>query len=251
MTLYARHETARLLNGTPLPLVGRRAMGGPDATVGEVAKLPRFILSTAGEATDNHIIRQEFWDTSRATGVGIPCLVNHEHRNFIGQWQDFALVRGNLEGSVRFDSVDPEALRWAGFVERDMIRAVSAGWIPGEMVRRSSLKETDPFYRAAEEDECGQPAEGFVMGSRAKPNVLCEVSLVPVPADDGAQVVSRLHERAAKVAGGDIDALLAVLGDDPRVRRRIEDLVRAVILTERQQKPAARTVADLFGGVDG
>lgn len=248
MTLLDRHITARLLAGSPLPLAGRRVDFGVLAEVGAPKKLPRFVLSTAGEATDNHIIRQEHWDTSRAAGVGIPCLVNHEHERLIGQWQDFGLVEGSLQGSVAFDSVDEEAQRWAGFVDRGMVRSVSAGWIPGEMVRRSDLPKDDPLYRAPADDECGQPAEGYVMGSAARKNRLCEVSLAPVPADDGAHVVSRLHGRAANALGGDIDALLALLGDNPAVQRHLEKIVRSVMLADRSNNNKRRTIADLFGG---
>jgi hypothetical protein len=251
--------THRLLNGRPLPLMGRlladiREDGAvvpldPDSG-GELRAVPglgpAFVMSTGGEATDRHIVRQ-FWDVSRgmdAGGPGIPALYGHSHAEHVGQWHDLGVRdlgdRGrSLVGRPR---LMPFGLAQRMEIDRQIregfLRSVSVGWQPGESVRRGDLDPSDSLYREPEDDGCGGPAEGMVMGTEAGPNRLVECSFTAIPADVNAQQLAgeRMASRSLvaldAISEGrtarpaDMDALLSVLGADPRVRAWVRRLVR-------------------------
>ena len=251
--------TSRLLSGRPVYTSGRLLMDeareapvllDPD-TGGELAKgrLPAFILSTEREATDGHIVRQH-WDLSRADTVGIPILWAHDSRgDLLGQWREIATRTVDsgpeLIGRADFDMGLPIAAEKAGQVQRGFLRAVSIGWQPGDAVRRSDLPKDNPAYRDPSEDECGQPAEGLVMGTEASPNRLFETSLVPVPADDGAFNIERAFQAAERAmargpnvaATADLDVLIAAIGSNPAVRAFVNRLIRLEV--EAQFRAAA------------
>lgn len=231
--------------------------GGELPSGGDRDDRPAFVLATEGEATDGHILRA-FWDTSRAVdqgGPGIPILWRHDDGVLLGQWQSFAMHdvgRGEKDLVTRayFDPEDPDAQHRKGQVKRGILNAASVGWDAGEVTRRGDLPADDPHYRAPEDDECGLPAEGLVMGSAANPNRAMEGSLCAVPADARAIVVERSHQRGAvaldrAVRGEgrvDVDALLALLAGDPRVRAWARRIVTAEVeaAVRRHASPSPR-----------
>lgn len=250
-----------LLRGTGLLLVDHTRDGGtvlldPD-TAGELApsSLPAFVLSTEREATDGHIVMQE-WDLSRAETVGIPILWAHQSRGtLLGQWRDLGvrtLPDGrHLVGRSEFDLDLPEGKEREGQVRRGFARAVSIGWRRGAAVRRSELPKDDPRRREPLEDDCGQPAEGLVMGTTAEPNRLMEASLVPVPADDGAFAIERAFARADEAlsrgtaTGGGLDDLLAAVANHGGARAFLSRLVAREVerrMATINQAPAPRGI---------
>jgi len=267
--------TSRLLSGRPVYTSGRllrdvTTTGVPvlldPVTGGELAtdKPPVFVLSTERAATDGHIVMQE-WDVTRADGVGIPVLWCHDSRgDLLGQWEGFEVrdVGGAGRETIARCMMDPgheDAMEYLGQIRRGFLRAVSIGWQPGAMVRRGDLAEDDPRHKAKEEDECGLPAEGYVMGSPEEPNRMFECSLVPVPADDGAFAVERAYTRAdealARAAGrglptssADFEALLTAIAGDPRARAfltgQISRLLPAVVEREVAAALARRGATD-------
>lgn len=204
-------------------------------------KMPRFVLSTEGEATDRNIVRQ-FWDLSRAQASGIPIGYGHDFGDpdLYGTWGGLEIEevegRRRLVGVPEFDFEDPAAARLAGKIDRGILRSVSVGWLPGARVRRGELDPEDPYYREPEDDECGMPAEGYVMGTEDEPNQLVECSLTPIPADPAAVALERVARagaglgrlaRGERISSRDVDlagALLA-LRDAPGVRSFIRALV--------------------------
>lgn len=233
---------SRILSGRPLRTAGRlldlsalaeRAVDAPGDTA---VTMPRFVLSTEREATDGHIVRQE-WDVSRAEGVGIPVLWCHEpKRGVYGQWRGFRVVGTDMDRHLEAEPVMdvdlPEAAVYAGQIQRRMLRAVSVGWAPGACTRRGDLPTDHPWYLPPEDDECGMPAEGLVMGTPEAPNRLFECSLVPVPADDGAFAVERSFAAAERALGGrsgapglDLDAVLAAVAGHPSARAYIQRII--------------------------
>ena len=295
-SLYRRHVAALLRAGRAPALVGSllvrdasprtgfatRAAELPAADVADPAADPtdadpEFVLSTEGEASDDNIVLQH-WDFSRAAGPGIPVLWCHEQRGaLLGQWEDLAVedvagadgtTRRRTVGRCVLDREVPQAELYRGQIKRRVLRAVSTGWRPGAMTRRGELDPADPYYREAVDGYCG-PEEGYVMGSAEEPNVLIECSLVSCPADPEAFLVGRLYDRAAvqlERAGvpverdsglGSMDAVLAVLAGDPRVRSWLVRTmleaaeVRAAILSIRGEPGApsgrgALSLDDLF-----
>lgn len=221
-----------------------RAVG--DVAPGEAPKPPMFVLSTEGPATDSHIVRQ-FWDLSRVEGAGAPILWNHNANILLGQWRD-AKVEGTpgqagarLVARPDFDMEDPEGAHRAGQVARGFVRACSVGWAPGALVRRGSLKEDDPLFRPMEDDDCGQPIEGYVMGTEDDPNVLIEASLTPTPADPDAIAIGRIAsgERSVaalaqgeRVSGIDLGGVLLALRDRPGVRSFVRSAARDELATD-------------------
>lgn len=255
-------RTSRFLSGGTIHTFGRllsderqgaTVLLDPE-TGGELARerMPAFQLSTEGEASDGHIVRQ-LWDLSRADTVGIPILWGHQRRgDVLGQWRDLAVRdTGNgpqLVARADFDMEHPLAAEKAGQVRRGYVRAVSIGWQAGEVVRRGELPEDDPRYRAPTDDECGQPSEGLVMGTEASPNVLMEASLVPVPADSGAYAIDRalargseFLERSRPLGVADLDSFLSAIATHPaarawidrQIRTAVDREVRAVLEAER------------------
>lgn len=271
------HTVARLLAGRPLPLIGRLladvtragavALLDPEtgAEVRAADDRPAFVLSTEGEASDGHIVRQE-WDLSRASagGPGAPVLWNHNQDVLLGQWQDLTVqsLDGGpaLVGRAYFDPDDDLAQKRKGQVKRGFLSAVSVGWMPGERTRRGELAADDPAYRAPVDGMCG-PEEGLVMGSRTSPNMLIEASIVPCPAQASAVVTERFFRRGGEAlaralgAPGDADpdALLAFLANHPRARAwlsaEIARGVRAEMALIATTPPlAGRSVGDLLRG---
>ena len=292
-TLYRRHVAALLRAGRPAPLLGallcRDASpekGAPPVAEGSdtsaadgapaVGADPEFVISTEGEASDDNIVLQH-WDFSRAEGPGIPVLWCHDQRGaLLGQWSGLAVedvagptgkARRRTVARCGLDRELPQAEMYRGQIQRRMLRAVSTGWRPGAMTRRGELDPADEYYREAVDGYCG-PEEGYVMGSAEEPNVLIECSLVACPADPEAYLVSRLYDRAVNQLeragvpvergsgdlGGSLDAVLAVLAGDSRVRSWLratlleDEQVRAAILSIRGGQPGhvATSVDDLF-----
>lgn len=268
MVLGAPLVTARLLSGTLLRgtgqlLVGHMRDGGRDVlldpeTGGELAanRLPAFVLSTEREATDGHIVMQE-WDLSRVDTVGVPILWAHQSRGeVLGQWREPAVrdVEGlgrSLVARADFDKDLPLAAEKDGQVRRGYVRAVSIGWRRGAAVRRGELPKDDPRWREPVDDDCGQPGEGLVMGTPGEPNLLMETSLVPVAADDGAYAIERAFGRAdehlrsgAPLAGRSLDDILAAVAAHPGARafisRMVAREVEARLATAAPPQPARK-----------
>lgn len=264
---------ARIVAGRPLPLVGRlladvsaeRVTLLDPSTGGELAASddrPAFVLSTEGEATDGHIVRQ-FWDLSRANGAGVPILWNHNPDILLGQWQDIGVAdMGDgraLVARAFFDPDDELAQKRKAQVKRGILNATSVGWLPGESVRRGELDAADKHYREPVDGPCG-PEEGLVMGSAMRPNRLIEGTITPTPADQAAVVIERLYrkgaedvERALRGEAFDADRLLAFLANEPRARAFLQSLVTRSVrdelarLSSTPQPPAdVRTVGDLL-----
>ena len=264
--------SARIAAGRPLPLIGRlladvsaeRVTLLDPSTGAELAAAddrPAFVLSTEGEATDGHIVRQ-FWDLSRANGAGVPILWNHNPDVLLGQWQDIRVAdMGDgraLVARAFFDPDDELAQKRKAQVKRGILNATSVGWLPGDSVRRGELDKADPHWREPMDGPCG-PEEGLVMGSATRPNQLIEGTITPTPADQAAVVIERLYRRGAedmvRAARGeafDADRLLAFLANEPRARAYIDALVTRRVRDElsRLSSPLAcpdvRTVADLL-----
>ena len=273
---HTRH-LARL--GQPVPLVGRLLMDRTwagravalDAAGNEAAPSALvYVLSDEGEATDGNIVRQE-WNLDRATSCGLHVLWSHQMDQRVGSiplglWQDFQVLDGipgavgrSLLATADLDEIaSTTPLDKADLIVQaraKRLRGVSIGWIPGAMTPRGQLPPEDPAYRDPQEDFCGDPAEGFVMGTPEQPNELIEASLTPTPAQPRAHARARLVQGAERgvndlLAGrtptpGDLSRVLAVLGSDARVIAWARRLIQA----ERQAAtppslPA--TLGDLF-----
>lgn len=275
---------SRLLQGRGFAMTG--ALLTDTTTRGDVVPLdpstggelaadadPAWVLSTPREASDGHIVRL-FWDLSRAAegGPGIPVLFNHRRNLLLGQWRDLEIggvsVRGYdgdaLIGRSHIPEITDAARDAAAQVRAGVLRSTSIGWIPGEKVRRSDLDPDDPLWREAEEDACGDPAEGFVMGSEAGPNRLMEASLVTVAAQADAVSLEQQHARAmgdlrgllsrdeasaeAAIRSGSLDRFLFLAARDPRVRSWATRIIRAELadLLESANQPAEPTLGDLL-----
>lgn len=289
MSLLRSHATARLRHGDPLPLIGyvladyRRdvpVLLDPQ-TGGELAASdprPAFILSSEREATDGHIVRQH-WNLKRGMdggGVGIPVLWNHDRDILLGQWQELE-VRTDLEvqgetigpalmGRAMMDSSDiaQERLRQ---IRAGILRATSIRWIPGASVRRGELPTDDPHYREPVDGPCG-PEEGEVMGTLEEPNRAIEASFVTTPADEMAIATGRLFAGASRAIDAiqrgeaarpaDLDRLLAVVGNDKRVRAWVLNTVsadpqtrawiRSLVKEELAKTSQPQTFFHRFGG---
>ncbi len=237
---------------------------------------PAWVLSTPREATDGHIV-QMHWDLSRGAqgGPGVPVLYNHNRDALAGQWRALAVA------DVETASYSGEALIGRSYlpgvtalgrdvaeqVRAGLLRSTSIGWIPGEKIRRSELDPLDPNWREAAEDECGMPAEGYVMGSEAAPNRLLEASLVTIPAQADAVSLEHAQRRAlddlgpllraddatieGAIRSGSMDRLLFIAARDPRVTAYIQRAARAelsALLAEAgdNNNPAGHTLGDLF-----
>jgi hypothetical protein len=228
-----------------------------DATGQEVKDdRPAFVISTEGEATDGHILRQ-YWDLNRANTVGVPALWNHNPDCLLGRWEDLAVVSLEtgraLVGRLRFDTHDPVAQLRKAQVKDGILSAVSVGWRSGALVRRGELDPGDPYYREPIDGICG-PEEGYLIGSEAEPNMLMEASPTPLPADPRAMVAERQWAAAGREAQaiqrgepGSIDALLALFAKDARVLAFIDARIReAQRASEKSQ--VVPTLEKLFPG---
>ena len=234
------HLDALIRHGQPARLMGRLVAPtempalAADSPYGD---MPLFCLSTEGEATDNNIVLA-YWDTNRANNVGIPVIWAHEADEMhLGYWRGIQVVNRQLIAYCDLDPEDQFAQQCKSKIKRDYLRGVSIGWIPGAIIRRGDLPPNDPFYRQPVEDDCGDPMEGYVLGSQQKPNILLEASLCSVPAQDTAGVIARLNGGANRAASAikrgeqpttsDIDRLMAVAAQDSRVRNWILRAVRS------------------------
>lgn len=235
------------------------------ATAGELPASdprPAFVLSTEREATDGNILRQ-FWDLSRAApdSCGAPVLWNHDPDILLGQWQDVAVQELDgrvLIGRAFLDPADELAQKRRAQIKSGVLRGVSVRWIPGATLRRGSLAADDPAYADPVDDPyCGEPEEGFVMGTERVPNVLLEASLTSLPADGNVRPTERMHARGTaglqRLADSEaeLDAVLATLSGNPRVQRWFErqfDRISALRgLKHPDQPPSRASLADLFG----
>lgn len=194
---------------------------------------PAFILSTEGESTDGHIVRQH-WDLSRAESVGVPVLWSHDPEQLRGQWEDLKVVDlpggRSLTGRARLSQTNGHAIELRDMIREGILRSVSVGWQPGASIRRGGLDPADQWYRSPEDGDCGEAREGMVMGSESNPNKLIECSLVSTPADPRAVVTTRIlasgdREAAALIRSGvlptDGDALrklMRAVSADPLAR---------------------------------
>ena len=241
---------------------------------------PAWVLSTPREATDGHIV-QMHWDLSRGAqgGPGVPVLYNHNRGDLLGQWRNLgvsdiqtrsysgeALIGRSHMPNLPENTV--ETRQRIAQARAGLLRSTSIGWIPGEKVRRSELDPLDPNWREAAEDECGMPAEGYVMGSEAAPNRLLEASLVTIPAQADAVSLEHAQRRAlddlgpllraddatieGAIRSGSMDRLLFIAARDPRVTAYIQRAARAelsALLAEagdNNNNPAGHTLGDLF-----
>lgn len=219
---------------------------------------PAFILSTEGEASDGNIVRQH-WDLSRASSVGVPVLWSHDPEQLRGQWEDLKVMDlptgRSLVGRARLSTTNTHAIELRDMIREGILRAVSVGWQPGASVRRGALGKDDPFYRDAEDGDCGEAREGLVMGTASNPNRLIECSLVSTPADPRAVVTARMvasADRAAELIrsgvvptdGRSIESLYRSVSADPRARAYIgSTAVRAV-------DPQLRALSDRLAALE-
>jgi phage head maturation protease len=193
---------------------------------------PVFRLSTPAEATDGHIVRP-FWDLSRSEGAGIPLLFGHDQTQIAGRMHSIRLEGADLVGVARFDLGSELGRETRRMVREGFLSSVSIGWLPGEQTRRSELPKAHPDYREPAEDECGFPAEGFVMGSNRSPNTLLEVSLVSVPADPRANVISRsLSMYGAESVADLLRSVMAQPGSADTIRRFVVRTTEEQIRTQ-------------------
>lgn len=73
------------------------------------------------------------------------CLLNHNYDKVLGVWEDVTIIGNTLQGVPVFDTEDPEANKFFGQVERDIIKGASIGIIPlsvsGDQVTSCELLE--------------------------------------------------------------------------------------------------------------
>lgn len=222
---------------------------GADGNELKADAMPRFRLSTDGEAEDGNILDQE-WDLSRSSAGIAPILANHSVRNEapfgLGQWRNAAVVtvgdRRELHADADFARVVPLAAQASDLVRSGHLRSVSVGWRPGFRTLRGDLPKDHRWYRAPMTDDCGTRIEGYVMGRADEPNRLIEASMTPIPADpaavqvDGqraAIAVRNLAQLAAgeRASGVDIAAVLLAIRGRPGVREWARTLLREELAT--------------------
>jgi dipeptidyl aminopeptidase/acylaminoacyl peptidase len=224
-------------------------------------RMPAFVLSTDGEATDGNIVRQH-WNMQRMDAGIMPILLNHTVRGSsaplgVGLWREGkveTLDTGRaLIARADFDRGDVEGASAEGKVRRGYLRSVSIGWIPGGRVHRGDLSKDDPAYRPAQTDECGTRVEGSVMGTEGDPNEAIEASLTPIPADPRAVGVERLARAAEqigalsrdeRVTGVDMAGVLLALRDRPAVRAWARAIVQEELSTPAGRELLRSLLAD-------
>lgn len=222
---------------------------GADGNELKADAMPRFRLSTDGEAEDGNILDQE-WDLSRSSAGIAPILANHTTKNEapfgLGQWRNAAVVtvgdRRELHADADFARAVPLGIQAAEMVRTGYLRSVSVGWRPGFPTLRGDLPKDHRWYRAPQTDECGTRIEGVVMGRVGDPNRLMEGTMTPIPSDPGALQVDgqrsaiairSLAQLAAgeRASGVDLAAVLLALRGRPGVREWARTLLREELAT--------------------
>lgn len=195
--------------------------------------LTSVIASTAAADRYGDIVVQAGWelDNFKANPVIMPF---HQYASPpVGRGENVRLSDGgDLSMDIRWDTGWELGATLARQYAQGFMRGVSVGFRPLDFVERSSLDKEDP-----------QHAERGFLIQRAE---LLEVSAAPVPVQQEAL--------AAKAVGSNSDAdVLAILCDaidrDPRVRRAIRSLVRAMKISrpETQALRGDDALAALIG----
>lgn len=73
------------------------------------------------------------------------CLLNHDYNIILGLWEDLTITGKDMTAVPVLDDDDPEALKYYGKVERDLLKGASIGIIPlaveGEEITKCELLE--------------------------------------------------------------------------------------------------------------
>lgn len=111
------------------------------------------------------------------------CLLNHNYDKVMGAWEDVVKMGTTLQGVPVFDTEDPEANKYYGQVERDVIKGASIGIIPLAM-----------------------------SGNEITESELLEISITPVPANRNALVI--YNAKGVKLNAKEAKAYMLSISND-------------------------------------
>ena len=137
-----------------------------------------FVMSTDSSDRYNDVVEQDFDLKGFLSNPVAPWAHNYAEPP-IGKWVDVSVENGRLQGRLVFDE-SPENDRGrlvASQYRNGFLSAVSVGFLPQSVVRRSELDDEDP----------NQAKSGFVFGR----NILLECSAVVVPGNNEATAIGR------------------------------------------------------------
>jgi len=171
-------------------------------TLNEANRSVRMIASTNAEDSYGDVVEQH-WDLSRYNKNPL-VLYNHNRSTGggffgggslpqaetipVGRSISHEVVGGRLEFEPKFsdDRASPLAERvWQGILQ-EVLRTASVGFRPGAVERIL--------------DHEGKPTGGYRLGSPTEPNVLVEISIVPIPANPEAVTLSGDHDYLERLA---------------------------------------------------
>lgn len=137
-----------------------------------------FVASTADVDRMDDIVEQ-FWDLKDFLKNPVVLWAHRQDLLPVGRAPGTEVKDGKLILPVQFDTKHEPGKSVAEAVEDEFVNAVSVGFKPGAVQLRSNLPDDDPR----------QGESGVVFGTEDKPNILLEVSVLPVPAHGDALAV--------------------------------------------------------------
>jgi len=129
------------------------------------------------------------------------CLLNHDYNIILGLWEDLTIKGKDLTAVPVLDDDDPEALKYYGKVERDLLKGASIGIIPlaveGEEITKCEL---------------------------------LEISLTPVPANRNALVIYSADRVALNVDEAKAYMLSVDKSAPPKSKKKMNEKLRTALM---------------------